>query len=135
MHEHGALDDGLVARHREPRGQVLVGADFADLHTAEDLEPAPVREVHEDHRDAIVPGGVADGHVLAVAAEVGPGEGALVEHTQKARRTAARLNVMPARFADAREVEAVAGRDELALLGAEPIVSGLFLGEARVAGA
>jgi len=99
---------------------VVLKADGAGV--AEELEPPLVRVIHEDEGDAVVPAQIADADILAVAAEIGeanfsPGGawGLVVQHFQEPRRAAAMLDIGPAGFRDAGEIEAVARGDEGAL--------------------
>lgn len=98
---------------------VVLKADGAGV--AEELEPPLMRVIHEDEGDAVVPAQIADADILAVAAEIGEAEGFVVQTFKEARRAAAMLDIGPAGFRDAGEIETVARGDEGALRLAQGI--------------
>src|SRR6056297_3878559 len=56
-----------------------------------DLETAPVDVVHQDQRHTIVGVEIADTQILAVAAKISVGEGAIVENSDEASRATPEL--------------------------------------------
>ena len=131
--DKGAFDDvgGIGGTERlEERG--LFGSGLDDLGATEDFEAGLVGVVHEEERDAGVVMEIADRDVLLVAAEIGEGEGSLVEDVQEAGIAAAVLDVGPAGFGDGGHVEAVAEGDEVLLAGAEGMLAGAELLHAGV---
>ena len=94
---------------------------FVDGGVAEDFEAGLVGVVHEEEGDAVVMEEVSGGDVLLVAAEVGEGEGAVVEDVEEAGVAATELHVGPSGFADSGHVEAVAGAEEGLLVWAQEV--------------
>lgn len=123
-----ALGAGFVVEEELmlPFGGV-VPRDVLDI--SEDLEARLMRVVHEEECGAGVGTEVAGGDVLAVAGNVGVGDGAVVDDVEEAGRPAAELDVGPSGLADGGDVEAVAAGDEVFFEVAEGVVGGAALGE------
>src|ERR1700736_2617589 len=129
----GALGTGFQL----DRKLVLPLARFApgdDLDVGEDFQAGLIRVVHEEEGGAVVGTKVAGGDVLAVADDVGVGEGAVVEDLEEAGGAPAELDVGPAGLADGGDVEAVAGGDELFFEFAEGVVGRAAFGELFIGG-
>ncbi len=90
--------------------------------------------VHEEEGGAGVGTQVAGGDVLAVAGDVGVGEGSVVEDVEEADWTTAKLDVGPAALAYGGDVEAVATGDEVFFEVAEDVVGGASFGEFFIGG-
>ena len=77
--------------------------------------------IHQDERDPIIGRDVPEAYILSITAKIGEAESLVVQHLEKPSRAAAMLNVGPPGFRHAREVEAVARRDEPFLVIGETI--------------
>jgi hypothetical protein len=71
---------------------------------AQNLEPRPVRVVHQQQRDAVDCRKIADADILAVAAKIGKAERPVIQHPEESRRPAAMLDIGPAGLAGARHL-------------------------------
>ena len=87
----------------------------------ENLQSLARLVIHEEEADAIVHRKAADTDHLPVAPVVGEADLLRSEHAEKTARAAAMLEVGPIVLGDGRQVEAVAGFDELDLLVAQGI--------------
>ena len=96
------------------------------------FETRLVRIVHEKKRNATVPLEIAERNVLAVADNVGKSKCPVIDGMKKACGAAAMLQVRPSCFAHSSHVEAVAGGDELALIGRQSVLFRALLGECLV---
>ena len=112
MQQEGSLGLSLVSGKSETSGEIGRGVEIARLHVRQNLETRAVRVIHQDQGDAIIGADIAQADVLPVAAKVGEAERLFVEDFEEAGRTAAMLHIRPARFRDARHIEAVASLDE-----------------------
>ncbi len=92
--------------------------------SAEDLEARLVGVVHEEERDAVVVGEIAERDVLLVAAEISEADEIGAKDVDEAGRASAMLDVGPAGLGDGGHVEAVAESEEVLLVGAELVVAG-----------
>ena len=131
-------DDALGAAFIVDRELIFPGGGFGPgngFEVGEDFEAGLVGVVHEEEGGAVVGAEVAGGDVLAVAGDVGVGEGAVVDDVEEAGGAAAKLDVRPAVGGDGGDVEAVAARDEVLFELAEGVVGGAALGELFVGGA
>src|SRR5664279_5807863 len=63
-HQHGALHDCVVGRVGQGVDQVLLVPGGNHPRMPEDLQPAPVAVIHDDHRDPVVGGQIAGADVL-----------------------------------------------------------------------
>ena len=124
--QEGALDRRAVGRiaHRGD-GRVALRADAGldQLHAPEQLQPAPIRIVHDDHREAVVLAQVADAQVLHIAAEVREADGPRIQHLEETLRPAAVLHVGPAGLADRGLEEVVGLGEELRLAGRQRLAA------------
>jgi hypothetical protein len=132
--DDGSFDGGVVCGGVELLDEVGGFGAFVDGGAAEDFEASLGGVVHEDEGYAVVVLQVAGGDVLLVAAEVGEGDGAVVEDVDEAGRAAAMLDVRPAGFAGGGHVEGVAGGEEVALGFGETVAGLAGLLDAGVGG-
>lgn len=79
--------------------------------------------VQQDECDPGVGVKVADAQVLRVPPKVGEANRFFINNSEKSYRTAAKLDVGPARLRNGRLVKAIACFDEMTLLGAERILA------------
>jgi len=115
VNDDGSLDGSFVGGGAELLDEIGGFGALVDGGAAEYFEAGLGGVVHEDDGYAVVVLEVAGCDVLLVAAEVGEGDGAVVEDVDEARRAATVLDVGPAGFAGGGHVEGVAGGDEVAL--------------------
>ena len=108
----------------EGRDELGMFSCVLDPGMADDLQPRPVRIIHQEQGHAIVDGEVAGGEQLAVALVIGKGELRRIDHAQKSPRPAAMLHVGPAVLAHGREIKGIARGDESAFLFAERVALG-----------
>src|SRR5919107_2860978 len=104
-HDDDLLDDRPVPRHRQLGDDVGSVACVESAGAAEDLQPQPVRVVHEEQRHPFVAGDVPGADVLAVPPESGPRDRVLVRAVDEAGRSAPELDVRPSAAGHAGEVE------------------------------
>jgi hypothetical protein len=122
VNEHGAFGGSFFFRHTQLVDELACfGGTFVNLGATEEFQARLVRVVHEEECYAIFVLEVADADVLLVAAKVGEAESAVVEDVKEAFEASAILDVRPAGFGDRGHVEAVAGFDEGALVGAKTV--------------
>ncbi len=88
-----------------------------------DLEATASGVIHQEQRHPGILAQMSHGEQLAVAAEIGEGQGVRIEQAQEAHGAAPMLNVGGAVLGEAGDVEAVARGDEGRLLRAERIRS------------
>src|SRR6185312_1240872 len=93
-----------------------------DLCFAENLEARLRRVVHQKQGNPRIGAEVSGADVLAVAGDIGKGDGVVVNNMQEAGSAAAKLDVGPAGFADGRHVKTVAEADEVSLVRAQTVV-------------
>ena len=93
----------------------------------ENLQPPPVRIVHEDQRHAPIGGEVTEADILAVAGEIRECERPVVDHAQETTRAAAMLDIRPAGLRYARHVETVAFGNEGYLILREAVEGAVAL--------
>ncbi len=120
-HAQDALRLALVARHLDALGESRVGLQCHRFDVCIDLQPGAPGIVHQEQAGPIVGRQVAGADVLAIAAIVREGQRSIVQHLQKAARSAAMLKVGPARLRHRGHVEAVALRDEGGFAFGEPV--------------
>jgi hypothetical protein len=133
LDDDGSFDGGFVWG-AELLDEVGGFGTLVDGGAAEDFEAGLGRVVHEDEGYAVVVLEVAGGDVLLVAAEVGEGDGAVVEDVDEAGRAAAMLDVGPSGFAGGGHVKGVAGGDEVTLGFGEAVAGLASLLDAVVGG-
>ena len=128
VNDDGSLDGSFVGGGAELLDEIGGLGALVDGGAAEYFEAGLGGVVHEDEGYAVVVLEVAGCDVLLVAAEVGEGDGAVVEDVDEARRAATVLDVGPAGFAGGGHVEGVAGGDEVALGFGEAVagISGML---------
>ena len=90
-------------------------------HVRQDFKTRAAWIVHQDQRDTIIGGDIANADVLPVAAEIGKAERFLVEYLEEAGRAAAVLHIGPAGLRNRGHVEAVARCDECRLVFAKAV--------------
>src|SRR5262249_47209545 len=93
-----AFELGVVIWHGDERSQVGVIARREGLGVGVDLEPCPMRVVHEEQTGSVVRREVAGADVLAVTAIIGKGECSIIDQLEEAARTASMLDVRPSRL-------------------------------------
>lgn len=106
-----------------------------DLYVAENFKACLVGVVHEEKGSFIAGAEVSGGNVLAVAGDVGVGEGVIVEDAEEAGGASSKLDIGPAGLAYGGDIEAVAGGDEGFFIVGEGVVSGAALGQLFIGGA
>lgn len=82
-----------------------------DAGAAPDFQPPAAFVVDDEQQNPIVFRQIPDRDVLLVAGKIGEGQRAIVEHLEKARRSAAVLDVRPAIAARGADEETVGGAD------------------------
>lgn len=116
-----ALRLRLVIRNGDAFGERRVGVERDHLGTGIDLQARATWIVDQEQAGTVVRGDVAGADVLAVAAIVGKGQCAIVDHLQEAGRTTAVLHIGPSGLGHGRHVEAVAFGDESDFVFGEPV--------------
>ena len=116
-----AFELRFVVRHGDERGQVRVIIKRQGFDVGVDLEPRPMRVIHEEQADPVVSREVASADILAVAAIVGKGERMIIDQLKETARAAPMLDVVPSRFRNGRHVKAIAIGNERSLILAEAI--------------
>src|SRR5258707_14843223 len=98
-----------------------------NLGSAQNLQPALGRIIHEEHGDAIVVLKISNTNVLGVAAQISEADGLFVHHAKKALRSASILDIWPAGFRNRSHIEAIPFADEGLLVGAKTVAKILRL--------
>jgi hypothetical protein len=122
FNEEKTLHDSVSIRFGQLPNKFRMLAGIFDSGMAEDLQARALRVIHEKKGYPIVGREIAGGKHLAIAAEIGEGQGGWTEHVQETRPAAAMLHVRPTALRDGRHVKRIAGGNELSFLVREWIM-------------
>lgn len=112
VQQEEAFGQAAIVCELELRRQCGIGGEIAHLDPGIELQPATARIVHQEDRDTVVRRDIAETDILAIAPKIGESECGLVQNLEEAPGAAAMLDIGPAAFRYASQVEAVAAGDK-----------------------